>query len=135
MVCIACFWATQPHDTYILKLLGIFNQTRHFQNQRIDVSAVRVENKVHQNSPTELISFSFSSSNILISFYFVCACVCILFSPSVTLKRITKRNIWTVFNMEFFEIKSFTPTNKPSHSQNQRVLVFTLELKCSLGNK
>ena len=137
LVCIACFWAKQPHDTKILKLLGIFNQTRHFQNQEISVSPIRVVNIAPSN---ELLSFSFSFCNIQISFYFVCcvfcvcgwvcvcvcvcvcvrACVrareCILFSPSVTLKCMTKRHIWTDFNMEFFEIKSFTTTNMPSHS-------------------
>jgi hypothetical protein len=77
LVCIARFWAKQPHDTYMLKPLGIFNQTRHFQNQRISVSAIRVENTAYQNPSTELLSFSFSSCNIQISYYSVCVCVCV----------------------------------------------------------
>jgi len=66
LVCIACFWAKQPYDTYVLKLLGIFNQTRHLQNQGISVPAMKMENTAHQNPSTELLSFSFSSCNIQI---------------------------------------------------------------------
>jgi len=58
LVCIACFWAKQPHDTYILKLLGIFNQTRHFQNHGISVSTIRVRNTAHQNPSNEFLSFN-----------------------------------------------------------------------------
>jgi hypothetical protein len=112
LVCIACFWAKQPYDTCILKLAGILNQTRHLQNQGISIYAIRVENTAHQN-PNYLLTFSFIFCNIHISFYCVCECIC---SPSASLRWMTNRNILTIFNMEFFEKESLTPTTMPKYS-------------------